>query len=484
MLTQLQTLSNRNQVGRECLYAWYPEVIDRNQPAPDAREIYINNGINKDLIRNGNECINRYEQSITPSEQIYRSAETINEALTTPWALHYEVKRRPASPNIASNEKYSEMSTLVEQPRRLKSAPLLRGMPPTPILNIPQPRNLGVFRQLHEQNQDIKPPRSSSAKARLNTSTNSNQDTTHKEQTTIPRQTQSAHVSRSQSLKHRNNGKLSDNEIQMLFTKVYGKPASQPTPPPCTDQVIITQIEPSSPTPQPIYAYTKANSWCGELPKDNEDDKDIERKSVVSEIPLNPYYIHRPGVIAIPNADKKPVVFVTNSNDNKNIKRRFKMRKSKKHDSKRHLLNEPLLALTPMYDGNYSNIEPRKADYTNNTFSVEAGGVKLIYDPNISLEDPSPQLTKYLVNGRLYLIKNQRYNFIDNVDTKELEKYNENLKLHERPKYYQTIPIEKFKPTTAPPELHYNASETYFYNTVPKQSQRYVVSPNWISEDL
>ncbi|CAF1574567.1 unnamed protein product, partial [Didymodactylos carnosus] len=151
MLTQPQTLVNRNQVNRECLYAWYPEVVDRNQPTPDARDIYVNNGINKNLIKNDIECIKRYEQSVAPSEQIYRSTETIDEALKTPWALHYEVKRRPATPNIPSNDKNTEMNTLTGPPRRLKSAPLMRIMQPTPVLNIPQPRNLGIFQQLHEQ---------------------------------------------------------------------------------------------------------------------------------------------------------------------------------------------------------------------------------------------------------------------------------------------------------------------------------------------
>ena len=56
--------------------------------------------------------------------------------------------------------------------------------------------------------------------------------------------------------------------------------------------------------------------------------------------------------------------------------------------------------------------------------------------------------------------------------------------LAQRPKYYQTIPIEKFQVPKPPPELHYNASETYFYNTMPKRVHRYVIDPNFISENL
>ncbi|CAF4805036.1 unnamed protein product, partial [Rotaria socialis] len=56
--------------------------------------------------------------------------------------------------------------------------------------------------------------------------------------------------------------------------------------------------------------------------------------------------------------------------------------------------------------------------------------------------------------------------------------------LAQRTKYYQTIPIEKFQIPKPPQEVHYNASETYFYNTIPKRVHRYVVDPNFISENL
>jgi len=56
--------------------------------------------------------------------------------------------------------------------------------------------------------------------------------------------------------------------------------------------------------------------------------------------------------------------------------------------------------------------------------------------------------------------------------------------LPQRPKYYQTIPVEKFRIPKPVPDLHYNASETYFYNTMPKRVHRYVIDPNFISENL
>jgi hypothetical protein len=49
------------------------------------------------------ELVQRYNQSIAPSDLAYHSTETINEALTPPWALHYELKRRAATPNLPSN---------------------------------------------------------------------------------------------------------------------------------------------------------------------------------------------------------------------------------------------------------------------------------------------------------------------------------------------------------------------------------------------
>ncbi len=52
---------------------------------------------------NNNDVTQRYKQSIAPSHRIYHSAGTIDEALRTPWALNYEVQRRPATPNPPSH---------------------------------------------------------------------------------------------------------------------------------------------------------------------------------------------------------------------------------------------------------------------------------------------------------------------------------------------------------------------------------------------
>lgn len=57
----------------------------------------------------------------------------------------------------------------------------------------------------------------------------------------------------------------------------------------------------------------------------------------------------------------------------------------------------------------------------------ELDGVQLYYDPSLTLNDPSAELKKYFIEGRLYLVKDQRYNVIDNVDPTVVEAYNQSL---------------------------------------------------------
>lgn len=53
--------------------------------------------------------LQRYQQSITSSERDYHSTETLDEALRTPWALHYEIQRRAATPNFSCNSTEGEL---------------------------------------------------------------------------------------------------------------------------------------------------------------------------------------------------------------------------------------------------------------------------------------------------------------------------------------------------------------------------------------
>jgi hypothetical protein len=243
--------------------------------------------------------------------------------------------------------------------------------------------------------------RAVSAKPRLNT-------TVPNENTQVYRDIKSAHASR------RNNGetKLSEPEIQEIFRRVYGdkikptSPVQQQQQQQQPVQIIYTQTQTQTQSsPPPVYVYRKSASWCpDDVPPTPPPAHAPFRKSVeISAIPLNPHYLHRPGVIAVRNVEKKPVVRESSASKRKHHRRHQSLGKT----------NQPLLALTPVQN--------------KTRIAVEIGGVRLAYDPKLSLDDKSPNLTKYFIDGRLYLIKDQRYNVLDNIDPSSLEKYNQTL---------------------------------------------------------
>lgn len=288
------------------------------------------------------------------------------------------------------------MSTREEIPRRLKSAPLMRPLPSAAVLTIPEPNFLTTVVPVTTINPSRPKTRTVSAKARLNTTVPNGykQEQQHRE-------IRSAQVSRRKDQER----KLSEEEIEQIFKRVYGEKVQQPQ----QEQqqpihVIYTQPQSSSPAPPaPVYVYQKSASWCA----DDISSPPPMRKSVeVSAIPLNPHYLHRPGVIAVNNIDKRSVV-----RDNSASKKSTKHHRRYHHSHGKR--NEPLLAVTPM---------PQKS-----RISLEIDGVKLTYDSKLTLEDKSSNLTKYFIDGRLYLIKGQRYNIINNVDPSSLEKYNQKL---------------------------------------------------------
>lgn len=60
---------------------------------------------------------------MTTSERDFQSTETLDEALRTPWALHYEIQRRAATPNFSCNSTQGKLiKTSVDscRERRLK----------------------------------------------------------------------------------------------------------------------------------------------------------------------------------------------------------------------------------------------------------------------------------------------------------------------------------------------------------------------------
>ena len=156
--------------------------------------------------------------------------------------------------------------------------------------------------------------------------------------------------------------------------------------------MIYTQPAETLSQPPPVYVYKKSSSWTPVTISTSNQATGID----VTAIPLNPHYIHRPGVIAIRNQEKRSLVRASSAPRRQHRKRA-----------------EPLRAFAPVA--------------TKNRITLEIDGMKLTYDPKLTLEDRSSNLTKYFIDGRLYLIKNQRYNIVEHVDQASIDKYNRHL---------------------------------------------------------
>ena len=272
---------------------------------------------------------------------------------------------------------------LVQQeavPRRLKSAPLLRSNPPAAILTIPEPRMIVAAVPTTLIVEPVQPrARASSAKARLSTTLIGEKPPARRE------------IHSAQRARRKDSTSLSEEEIQQIFQRVYGNTVVAAAAP--AVQVIYAQpVETRSQSPPPVYVYQKSSSWTPEPVLERIQPGAIE----VSAVPLNPHYLHRPGVIAIRNQEKRPLLRGSSA--------------PRRHQRKR---TEPLRAFAPVS--------------TKNKISLEIDGVKLTYDPKLTLDDRSANLTKYFVDGRLYLIQNQRYNIIEHVDPASIDKYNRRL---------------------------------------------------------
>lgn len=289
------------------------------------------------------------------------------------------------------------MSIQQETSRRLKSAPVTRSLPPTAALIIPEPRFLDVIIPVTTTNNLIPPStrtktRASSAKARLSSSS------TSESQQKQRREIKSAHASRSKT-----DSKLTDEEIQQILKQVYGEENDQPTAPKEQPvRVVYKQVSSPQISPSPIYIYQKSSTWS---PNDEVSSITDNNSVVASSVSLNPHHIYRPSIIAVKNNDKQAILRENSALKNPS-------RHHRRHHSTRR--NEPLVAVTPISE------KPK--------LSLEIGGVKLTYDPKLTLQDKSTNLNKYFIDGKLYLIKDQRYNVLDNIDQATLEKYNKTLK--------------------------------------------------------
>lgn len=287
-----------------------------------------------------------------------------------------------------------------EIPRRLKSAPLVRSLPPTSVLTIPEPKLVTPIIPVSINNQVPQTPiklrtRASSARARLNTTF-----PVSNEQINDDFKQQRREIRSAQTIRQNTPTKLSDRDNQQVITQAYYDIAQQ------------QEASTIPPTPPPSgYVYQKSATWCPTEPSSTPVDRRPLRSTVeINPVALNPHYVHRPGVISVRNNDKKPVIRESSASRKLNKHHR----RSHHHHHRREQRNEPLIALTPI--GQSSKIP------------FELDGIKLTYDPTLTIDDPSLNLTRYFIEGRLYLIKDQRYNVLENVDPAFIEKYNQNSK--------------------------------------------------------
>lgn len=123
-----------------------------------------------------------------------------------------------------------------------------------------------------------------------------------------------------------------------------------------------------------------------------------------ASLPPNLYHHHRPGVVGAMNVEKKPLLRLDSAS--KKSTRHHRHHRHSAYVEQRH---QPLLAVTP--------ISPNR-----HRPPITPDGIQLIYDRTLTLDDRSLNLTKYFIDGNLYLIKDQRYNVIENFDPSLLEK--------------------------------------------------------------
>lgn len=260
----------------------------------------------------------------------------------------------------------------------------MRSLPSTTVLTIPEPRFVTpIIPVVTETVIQVRPKtRASSAKARLNTTYPSvNEDLKERQH----REIKSAQGVRTPDLVEDQPRAI----IQVLNdTMPYQEPA--PTPPPVS----------------PAYIYQKppSRSSSAQASSTSLIIKALRSTAEINPIPLNPHYIHRPGVVSVKNSEKKAVVRESSAP-------RKSSRHHRRHHHRHEKSNEPLLALTPVS--------------RSIKMPFELDGIKLIYDRTLTIDDPSLNVTRYFIEGSLYVIKDQRFNVFENIDPTMIEKFNQ-----------------------------------------------------------
>lgn len=260
--------------------------------------------------------------------------------------------------------------------RRLKSAPLLRTLPSKPVLTVPEPQFTTpiIPPSTPTPTTSVSQPktRASSARARLNTTLPT---TSEQLQEITRRSIKSATVVRSPE-----EAKRIDQQERPSTTTKQQESSSMTSPPSRQEQRPVIELK---------FSRSQAQ---------------------LTSLPPNPYYIHRPGVVSANNIDKKSLVRTTSAS-RKAHRRHHRSSNSEKQRG-------PLLAITPTSQSQRS--------------PIQMNGVYLIYDSTLTLDDSSSSnLKKYFIDGNLYLIKDQRYNVIENFNPSYLEKHQQSFGLVE-----------------------------------------------------
>ena len=263
-----------------------------------------------------------------------------------------------------------------ESTRRGQSAPLVRSPTPPEMLNIPEPRlaTVVVTEPVHVK------------------SSSSSATGCYEAADAMDRKQRRYEVRSAQFADLPEDMKWTDESSQQFLRQTSEDQIERPV------QIIFTKADPSTMPPPPIFVYKKLTTWS----PDDASIASFHKSTEASATPLNPHYVHRPGVIAVENTEKKSLE-----------KRSTLSKRTNKHRRTHDKRNEPLIAMTPM---------PQTT-----RLSLETEGVKLVYDPRLTLDDRSPNLHKYFIDGRLYLIKEHRYNVLNNVDPSTIQKLNQSL---------------------------------------------------------
>jgi len=467
--------AKKSTVKNESIYGWYPSEGEKSRGDP--KEIYSKLGTRppRDQSYIEADIIGQYHESMKGSELIYKPKQTVEEALKTPWSLHFNQSQLNATED--------QEKTIPEAFKRAQSAPPVKPYPNhRVILKIPIPNFKNVF------DLDEAPPKLERAHTTFSyvhpkvvedeeTQTMENDfaapsDTVspypvapalfevklNEEQTSpapvkientvtiqIPKPTDDQ-LESSEEIVTTVTTRASTNDLRRVYTANIGK-KSLVTPEPC------------------VRLPTKKSSRVGFRPKTaalellRPDSSASITSSTLKPRPKTSaqIYSHKP------LAETDPDVEISVQHRNSINSALSNTQASSLELERYNMLNANLKTIL-------SQTEAIKQASQKNGQSV------VLLNPE--------WLDGYLNSNRQS--KNQK----PKTDVKTAEGHwrdqilNRSKYLHKRPNYFVKINLDKLKPDPAAPEMHYKAAETFFLNTMPSKRMTFSVDPNFISENL